>query len=103
MSSTDMAVHRANLARVRKCVVPVAGLASRIYPASKAISKCFFPVYDPESGLLKPLIHHTVEEALAVGIEEICFVVNPGDESRIRDYFDTPTNTDIYSSKGREA
>lgn len=102
MQSSEAATHGANLARVKKCIVPVAGLASRIYPASKAISKCFFPVYDPVSGLLKPLIHHTVEEALAAGVEELCFIVNPDDVQRIRDYFDMPTNPNIYRSKGRE-
>jgi len=102
MASPEMEVHLAKLVNVRKCIVPVAGLASRIYPASKAVSKCMFPIYDPVSGLLKPLIHHTVEEALAAGIEEICLVVNPGDSARIRDYFESPTDPDIYASKGRE-
>eukprot|EP00747_Dinoflagellata_sp_TGD_P022275 gnl/TRDRNA2_/TRDRNA2_129009_c0_seq1.p1 gnl/TRDRNA2_/TRDRNA2_129009_c0~~gnl/TRDRNA2_/TRDRNA2_129009_c0_seq1.p1 ORF type:complete len:676 (-),score=104.31 gnl/TRDRNA2_/TRDRNA2_129009_c0_seq1:86-2065(-) len=100
--SAEMAKHRAALARVRKCVVPVAGLGSRLYPLSKCVPKCFMPVYDPVSGLLKPLAHLTVESAVAAGLDEVCFVAGPADVEKIREYFDEPTDPKIYSGSERE-
>ena len=53
---------------VRKAVFPVAGLGTRILPATKAIPKEMLPVVD------KPLIQYAVEEAREAGIEQIIFV-----------------------------
>lgn len=100
---TASGAFRQKLARIRKCIVPCAGLASRLYPASKAVPKCFFPIYCPHTGLLKPLLQHTAESCFSAGIDEICLVVNPDEVQAVRAYFDEPTNPDVYRSKGKEA
>mmetsp|Transcript_119303 Transcript_119303/g.210786 ORF Transcript_119303/g.210786 Transcript_119303/m.210786 type:complete len:671 (-) Transcript_119303:135-2147(-) len=99
----DGAAARKKLARIRKCIVPCAGLASRLYPASKAVPKCFFPIYCPYTGLLKPLLQHTVERCLTAGIDEICLVVNPDEVEKVRAYFDEPTDPNVYNSKSKAA
>lgn len=68
--------------KVRKAVIPVAGLGTRVLPASKAIPKEMMPVVD------KPVIQHVVEEAVAAGIKEIILVTRSG-KSAIEDHFDT--------------
>jgi UTP--glucose-1-phosphate uridylyltransferase len=67
--------------KVRKVVIPVAGLGTRVLPASKAIPKEMMPVVD------KPVIQHVVEEAVAAGIKEIILVTRSG-KSAIEDHFD---------------
>src|SRR4029077_1771903 len=66
---------------VKKAVFPVAGLGTRILPATKAIPKEMLPVVD------KPLIQYAMEEAKAAGIEEFYFVTGRG-KSAIEDHFD---------------
>ncbi len=66
---------------VRKAVIPVAGLGTRVLPASKAIPKEMLPVVD------KPVIQHVVEEAISAGIKEIILVTRSG-KSAIEDHFD---------------
>ncbi len=67
--------------RVRKAVFPVAGLGTRILPATKAVPKEMLTVVD------KPLIHYAIEEAKAAGIDEFYFVTGRA-KSAIEDYFD---------------
>ena len=67
--------------RVRKAVLPVAGLGTRILPASKTTPKNLLNVYD------RPLLAHIVAEGLAAGIEHFVFVVGRG-QTAIEDYFD---------------
>lgn len=66
---------------VTKAVIPVAGLGTRVLPASKAIPKEMMPVVD------KPVIQHVIEEAVAAGITEIVLVTRSG-KSAIEDHFD---------------
>lgn len=58
--------------KVRKAVIPAAGWGTRFLPATKAIPKELLPLAD------KPVIQHTVEEAVASGIEEIIIVTSAG-------------------------
>ncbi len=58
--------------KLRKAVLPVAGLGTRFLPATKAVAKEMLPVVD------KPLIQYAVEEARAAGIEQFCFVTGRG-------------------------
>src|SRR5262245_41457714 len=67
--------------RVRKAVIPAAGLGTRFLPATKAIPKEMLPIVD------KPTIQLVVEEAVAAGIEEIVLVNGRG-KSSIEDHFD---------------
>ena len=66
---------------VRKVVIPVAGLGTRVLPASKAIPKEMMTVVD------KPVIQWVVEEAVSAGIKEIVLVTRSG-KSAIEDHFD---------------
>ena len=67
--------------RVRKAVLPVAGLGTRFLPATKAMPKEMLTVVD------RPVIQHAVQEALASGIEQLIFVTGRG-KSAIEDHFD---------------
>lgn len=67
--------------RVRKAVLPVAGLGTRVLPATKAIPKELLPVID------RPVIQYVVDEALEAGIEHIVFVTGRS-KGAIEDYFD---------------
>src|SRR5207248_127656 len=73
--------------RVRKAVFPVAGLGTRILPATKAMPKEMLPVVD------KPLIHYAIEEAKAAGIDEFYFVTGRA-KSAIEDHFDVAYELD---------
>jgi UTP--glucose-1-phosphate uridylyltransferase len=69
------------MAKVRKAVIPAAGLGTRFLPATKAIPKEMLPIVD------KPTLQLVIEEAVAAGIEEIV-VVNGRGKSSIEDHFD---------------
>ena len=67
--------------KIKKAVIPVAGLGTRMLPATKAIPKELLPVYD------RPIIEHVVQEAIAGGITEIILVTRSGKEA-IENHFD---------------
>jgi len=67
--------------RVRKAVFPVAGLGTRLLPATKSIPKEMITVVD------RPLIQYAVDEAREAGIEELIFVTGRG-KAALVDYFD---------------
>lgn len=68
--------------KVRKAIIPAAGLGTRFLPATKAIAKEMLPIVD------KPTIQFIVEEALKSGIEEILIVTGKSKRS-IEDHFDS--------------
>src|SRR5690606_41330235 len=68
--------------KVRKAVLPVAGLGTRILPAAKATPKNLLNVFD------RPILSYIVEEARAAGIEHLIFIVGRG-QTTIEDYFDS--------------
>lgn len=67
--------------KIRKAVIPAAGLGTRVLPASKAIPKEMLPIVD------KPAIQYIVEEAAKSGIEDILIITSRG-KSAIEDHFD---------------
>jgi UTP--glucose-1-phosphate uridylyltransferase len=75
--------------RVRKAVVPAAGLGTRHFPASHAVKKELFPVVGPD-GIARALLHYHLLELTAAGIEQICIIVQPGDDRPIRQYLAGP-------------
>src|SRR3954468_20064801 len=79
--------------RIRKAVIPAAGLGTRHFPASHAVMKELFPVVGPD-GISRALIHYHLIELAAAGIEEVCLIVQPGDDVTMRRYFDGPG--DVY-------
>ncbi len=67
--------------KLRKAVIPAAGLGTRVLPASKSCPKEMLPIVD------KPAIQYIVEEAVASGIEDILIITNRGKDI-IEDHFD---------------
>jgi UTP--glucose-1-phosphate uridylyltransferase len=67
--------------KIRKAIIPVAGMGTRFLPATKAQPKEMLPVVD------KPVIQYIVEEAVEAGIEEIIFVTAMGKRA-LEDHFD---------------
>ena len=78
--------------KVRKAVIPVAGLGTRFLPATKVVCKELLPIVD------LPSIHYIVEEAHLSGIEEI-FFINASGKSAIEDYFDTNPALEAFLEK----
>ncbi len=74
---------------IRKAIVPAAGLGTRLFPASHAVKKELFPIVGPD-GIARALIHYHLLELASAGIEQICIIVQPGDDRPIRAYFDGP-------------
>ena len=75
--------------RVRKAVLPVAGLGTRFLPATKAQPKEMLPVVD------KPLIQYAVEECIASGIESVIFVTGRR-KNAIEDHFDSAPELEAF-------
>ena len=67
--------------KVRKAIIPAAGLGTRLLPNTKSIPKEMLPLVD------KPVIQYIVEEAVSAGVEEILIITNRG-KNPIEDYFD---------------
>jgi UTP--glucose-1-phosphate uridylyltransferase len=98
MTSHDMASlqNRVPTRRVRKAVLPAAGLGTRFLPATKAQPKEMLTVVD------KPQIQYVVEECVASGIEHIIIVTGKGKNS-IEDHFDSsPMLESFLESKGKK-
>lgn len=85
--------------RVRKAVLPVAGLGTRFLPATKAMPKEMLPVVD------KPLIQYAVEECIESGIENVIFVTGRR-KNAIEDHFDSVPELEQFleeRGKGQQA
>lgn len=70
------------MAKVRKAIIPAAGLGTRFLPATKAMPKEMLPIVD------KPTIQYIIEEAVESGIEDIIIVTGKGKRA-IEDHFDS--------------
>lgn len=82
--------------KVRKAIIPAAGLGTRVLPATKAVPKEMLPILD------KPAIQYIVEEAVDAGIEEILIITNRGKEA-IENHFDVSYELEnILAEKGNE-
>lgn len=67
--------------KIRKAIIPAAGLGTRFLPATKALPKEMLPIID------KPTIQYIVEEAVASGIEDI-IIISGRSKRSIEDHFD---------------
>ncbi len=82
--------------KVTKAVIPVAGLGTRMLPATKAIPKELLPV------LNRPIIQYVVEEAISAGIKEIILITRSGKEA-IENHFDINYELEhILETKGKK-
>lgn len=83
--------------KVRKAVIPAAGLGTRMLPAAKAVPKEIMPIVD------KPVMQYQIEEAVNSGITDILIITNRGKEA-IEDYFDySPEYERHLEMKGKTA
>ena len=85
--------------KVRKAIIPAAGLGTRLLPNTKSIPKEMLPLVD------KPVLQYIVEEAVSAGVEEILIITNRG-KSPIEDYFDYAPDLEarlIADGKAKEA
>jgi len=82
---------------LKKVIIPVAGLGTRVLPASKAIPKEMLPVVD------KPVIQYVIEEAAAAGFTQIILVTRAG-KAAIEDHFDRAAELEaVLAAKGKES
>jgi len=72
-----------------KAVIPIAGLGTRHFPASHAVKKELFPVVGRD-GIGRALFHYHLLELKAAGLEDICIIVQPGEDQLVRAYLDGP-------------
>ena len=80
--------------KLRKAVIPVAGLGTRFLPATKTVPKELLPIVDI------PSIQYVVQEAVDAGIQEIIFVTGRGKDS-IEDHFDeAPELEQVLTDRG---
>jgi UTP--glucose-1-phosphate uridylyltransferase len=83
--------------KIRKAVIPVAGLGTRFLPATKTVPKELLPIIDI------PSIQYVVQEAVDAGIQEIIFVTGRGKDG-IEDHFDeAPELEQILGDRGQTA
>ena len=83
--------------KIRKAVIPAAGLGTRVLPASKAMPKEMLPIVD------KPAIQYIVEEAVRSGIEDILIITSRG-KTTVEDHFDrSPELEQRLLAGGKEA
>src|SRR5512147_2363084 len=81
--------------KLRKAVIPVAGLGTRFLPATKTVPKELLPIVDI------PSIQYVVQEAVDAGIEEIIFVTGRGKDG-IEDHFDEAPELDqVLAERGQ--
>ena len=83
--------------KIKKAVIPAAGLGTRMLPATKTVPKEMLPLVD------KPVIQYVIEEAVASGIEDILIITNRA-KSAMDDYFDyAPELEESLSRGGKKA
>lgn len=81
--------------KIRKAVIPVAGLGTRFLPVTKAVPKEMLPIVD------KPTLQYIVEEAVASGIEEILLITSPNKEAIIN-HFDRSFELEMRLEKSHK-
>ncbi len=81
--------------RVRKAVIPAAGLGTRFLPATKAQPKEMLPIVDT------PIIQYVVDEAIAAGIEDI-LIVTGRNKRAIEDHFDRSIELETFLEQGQK-
>ena len=88
---------------VRKAIIPVAGFGTRLYPATRALKKDFFPIPCPD-GMVRPVILILLEELVKSGVEEICLVLG-SEEERIQytEFFERQLSEEHLRKLNKEA
>lgn len=82
---------------IKTAVFPVAGLGTRLLPATKVMPKEMLPIVD------MPLIQLAVDEAKAAGVERFIFVINTGKEMLLQHFSDAPQLMEVLESRNKLA
>lgn len=90
-----------NQKKVRKAVIPAAGLGTRLFPATKILKKELFPLID-QDGHAKPAMLIIVEEAIKAGITEIAIVVPAGETNSLAEFFSQPLSASLKAKLSPE-
>ena len=81
------------MARVRKAVIPAAGMGTRFLPATKSMPKEMLPIVD------KPVLQYVIEEAMESGIEDVLIVTGRGKQA-IENHFDNNPDLEAFLAAG---
>jgi len=73
--------------KIKKAIIPIAGLATRMYPMNKVTKKALLPIYDEKDNRIKPIILKLLEELYETNIEEIYLIIGQNDEALYRNLF----------------
>ncbi len=84
-----------NQNEIKKAILAIAGSGTRFLPMSKVLTKEFFPLVD------KPMIQYIVQEAKDAGIEEIIFVISPG-QKMLADYIKSNKALELLLTKRKK-
>ena len=88
---------------VRRAIIPVAGFGTRLYPATRALKKDFFPIPCPD-GMVRPVILILLEELIQSGIEEICLVLGSEEERQMyANFFERPLAAEHLNKLNKES
>ena len=82
--------------KIRKAVIPAAGLGTRFLPATKAQPKEMLPIVD------KPTIQYIIEEAVQSGIEDV-IIVTGRNKTAIQDHFDRSLELEVFLKEDRKS
>src|SRR5580700_10420536 len=90
------------LQSIETAIIPVAGVGSRMLPATWSIEKCMLPIYT--GGQTRLLVDWMVEECAKAGLKRIIFVTTERGKKQLRDYFESIDSTLAvrYSHLGKE-
>lgn len=73
--------------KIKKAIIPIAGIGTRMFPQTFFIKKAFLPVID-EAGYAKPVIMYMLEELIAAEVEDIYLIVGEDEEEEYQKMFD---------------
>lgn len=85
---------------VKKAIIPIAGMGTRMYPITKIIRKDFLPVYD--KGMVKPALAVLLEELYDAGIEEIVLVIDKEDREICEKLFNSKLSDDLKNKLSKD-
>lgn len=81
--------------KIKKAIIPIAGMGTRMFPETFFIKKAFLPVID-RNGVSKPVLMYMLEELVASEIEDIYLIVGEGEEEDYRNFFHFEFDKNYY-------
>lgn len=85
---------------IKKALIPIAGLGTRMGPLARAVPKAMFPLVDA-AGRVRPVLQFIIDEARSAGVDQIGLIVSPAQLEIIRKYF-TAARKDPSTAEGAD-